>query len=523
MMGTEAKPKVSMTGAEAVIRTAAAAGIDVCFANPGTTELSLVQALDSCPELRSVLAVFEGVCTGAADGYTRVSGKPALALLHLGPGLANGLANLHNARKARSPVVSIVGEHATWHIAANAPLTSDIATLAKPMSHWVHTTNDPNSAATDMAEAITQATRLPGGPATLILPGDVQWTQVSIAPIVPTIPPPAVPNIDETEQAARALRSGTAVLILGGRALRAPGLQAADRIARATGCRVLAPTFPPVQDRGVGLISPDKIPYPPEPARQLLAPYKTIVLAGAGEPVAFFGYPNSRSGLSAEDATIVSLCNPAVDPAAAMIALADALGAPPERPVPAAERPQLPRGALTPVAMCQAVAAAQPENLIVMDEGATAGFAYYGFAAGAPPFTYMTLTGGSIGQGLPCAVGAAAAEPTKRVICLEGDGSSLYTIQSLWTMARERQNVTTVICKNRAYSILRWELERARVTPGPASLALTGLDKPEFDFVKLAEGFGVETRAARTAEELNDALRYSFKTPGPMLIEANLE
>lgn len=522
-MGTEAKSATRMTGAEAVIKTAVAAGIDVCFANPGTTELSLVQALDHCPEMHSVLAVFEGVCTGAADGYARISGRPALALLHLGPGLANGLANLHNARKARTPVISIVGEHATWHIAANAPLTSDIATLATPMSHWVHTTADANAASADMAEAIVQATRLPGGPATLILPGDMQWTEVTTPTVVPQIPAPVSPKVDDTERAARALRSGTAALVLGGRALRAPGLRAADRIARATGCRVLAPTFPPVQDRGIGLISPDKIPYPPEPARQLLAPYKTVLLAGAGEPVAFFGYPNSRSGLCAEDTNIVQLCAPTVDPAAALLTLADALDAPPEREVPAAERPQAPRGALTPLTMCQAVAAAQPENLIVMDEGATAGFAYYGFSAGAPPFTYMTLTGGSIGQGLPCAVGAAAAEPHKRVICLEGDGSSLYTIQSLWTMAREKQNVTTVICKNRAYSILRWELERAKATPGPASLALTGLDKPEFDFVKLAEGFGVEARAARTAEELNDALRHSLKTSGPMLIEANLE
>jgi acetolactate synthase-1/2/3 large subunit len=519
-MGNEAKP---MTGAEAVLRTAAAAGIDVCFANPGTTELLLVEALDRCPEIRPVLAVFEGVCTGAADGYTRISGRPALALLHLGPGLANGLANLHNARKAGSPVVSIVGEHATWHIAANAPLTSDIATLARPMSQFVHTTTQAESAAADMAEVIVQAARLPSGPATLILPGDVQWAQVTAEPVTPTIPPPAPPNVAEIERAARALRSGTAALVLGGRALRAPGLRAAERIARATGCRVLAPTFPPVLDRGAGLLVPEKIPYPPEPARQMLAPYQTVVLAGASEPVAFFGYPNSRSGLCAEGADIVPLCNATVDPAVALIALADTLGAPPERAVPAPPRPQAPRGALTAVHMCQAIAAAQPEDAIVMDEGATAGFAYYGLSAGAPPSTYMTLTGGSIGQGLPCAVGAAAAAPDRRVICLEGDGSALYTIQALWTMAREKQNLTSIICKNRAYSILRWELERANITPGPASLALTALDSPEFNFAKLAEGFGVEGRAVRTAEELNDALRYSFKTPGPMLIEANLE
>ncbi|MEW6296640.1 MAG: acetolactate synthase large subunit [Thermodesulfobacteriota bacterium] len=521
-MATEKGTK-TQTGAEAVLRTAAAAGVTVCFANPGTTELSLVQALDHCPEIRPVLAVFEGVCTGAADGYTRVSGRPALALLHLGPGLANGLANLHNARKAGSPVVSIVGEHATWHIAADAPLTSDIATLARPMSCFVRTAARPESAAADMAEVIVRAVSLPSGPATLILPADVQWAQVTAAPVTPRIPPPTPPDTAEIERAARALRAGSAALVLGGRALRAPGLQAAERIARATGCRVLAPTFPPVMDRGAGLLSPDKIPYPPEPARQLLAPYPTVLLAGAGEPVAFFGYPNSRSGLCAEGAEIIRLCGADVDPAEALVALAEALGAPPSRAVPAAPRPQPPTGALTPISMCQAIAAAQPEGVIVMDEGATAGFAYYGLTAGAPPFTYMALTGGSIGQGLPCAVGAAAAAPDRRVICLEGDGSSLYTIQALWTMARERQHVTTVICKNRAYAILRWELERAKATPGAASLALTGLDRPDFDFVKLAEGFGVEATAVFTAEGLNDALHHSFHTPGPMLIEANLQ
>ncbi len=518
-MTAEAK----MTGAEAVIKTAAAAGIDVCFANPGTTELSLVEALDKCPDMRSVLAVFEGVCTGAADGYARISGKPGLALLHLGPGFANGIANLHNARKAKTPVISIVGEHASWHIAANAPLTSDIATLAQPMSIWVHTTTSVDSASTDTAEALAQATRLPGGPVTLILPGDVQWAETS-QPVIKTVfPSAASPDADETERAARALRAGNAAIILGGRALRAPGLRAAERIANATGCKVFGPKVPAVQDRGAGLIAPDKIPYAPEPARQVLAPYKTVILAGAGEPVAFFGYPNSRSGLAAEDANIIHLCRATVDPAVALAALADALDAPPERAVPGAPRPEPPRGALTPLAMCQAIAAAQHEDVIVMDEGATAGFAYYGASAGAPPFVYMGLTGGSIGQGLPAAVGAAAAEPNKRVINLEGDGSSLYTIQALWTAAREKQNLTTIICKNRAYSILRWEMERAKMTPGTASLALTGLDKPYFDFVKLAEGFGVEGRAARSAEELNDALQYSFKRPGPMLIEANLE
>lgn len=511
-------------GAEVALRTVAAAGIDICFANPGTTELSLVQALDRCPQIRPVLAVFEGVCTGAADGYARVSGRPALALLHLGPGLANGLANLHNARKANSPVVSIVGEHATWHIAANAPLTSDIATLAKPMSKYVHTTTQPVSVAADTAAVIAQAAQLPSGPATLILPADVQWAEVRAEVQKPTIPSPDSPLEGDIDRATRALRAGSSALVLSGSALRAPGLRLAERIAQATGCRVLAPTFPPVQDRGVGLISPDRIPYAPEAARQLLSPYQSVILAGASEPVAFFGYPNSRSGLCAEGAEIIPLCAPDVDPVTALAALVDTIGAPAARVASALPRPSAPTGALTSLHMCQAIAALQPEGAIMMDEGATTGFPYYGLASGAPPFTYLTLTGGSIGQGLPCAVGAAAAAaPDQRVICLEGDGSSLYTIQSLWTMAREKQNVTTVICKNRAYAILRWEIERAGATCGPAGRALTGLDEPEIDFVKIAEGFGVESRAARTAEELNDALRYSFRTPGPMLIEAQLE
>ncbi len=517
---TAAEP---LTGAELAIQTAAAAGIDVCFANPGTTELYLVQALDRCPSIRSILAVFEGVCTGAADGYARVSGRPALALLHLAPGLANGQANLHNARKAHSPVVSIVGEHATWHIAANAPLTADIATLAQPMSQFVLTSKSPETVGQDMAEVIARAAQLPTGPTTLILPGDMQWATVRAKPEKPTIAEPVPPSVDETERAAKALRSGQAALVLSGSALRTAGLQAADRIERATGCRVLTPTFPPIQDRGIGLISPDKIPYPPEPACQLLEPYKKIILAGAHEPVAFFGYPDTRSSLCAEDADIIQLCSPNVDPATALMTVADALDAPPVRQAPAQPRPESPTGPLTAAHMCQALAAAQPEGAIVMDEGATAGFAYHGMAGGAPPFTYMALTGGSIGQGLPCAVGAAAAEPDRPTICLEGDGSALYTIQSLWTMAREKQNLTTIICKNRAYSILRWELERAKMTPGDASLSLTSLDKPEFDFVKLAEGFGVEGRAVHTADELNDALQYAFRTPGPILIEANLE
>ena len=523
MASTGGYREAAVTGAETVLRAAVGCGIDACFANPGTTELPLVQALDRLPQIRAVLGVFEGVCTGAADGYSRISGRPAIALLHLGPGLANGLANLHNARRAGTPVIALVGDHATWHLSADAPLTSDIASFARPVSHLVHRITRPELAATETVEAVAHAVRLPSGPVTLIVPADVQWAQVSAAPVpCPKWEPPP-PEPAEVERAARILRSGESALVLGGRATRERGLRAAQRVSLATGCRVFIPTFPAVVDRAPGLLAPERIPYAPEPARHLLSRYGRVVLAGTREPVAFFGYPDSRSGLCAQGAEIVALCGRRVDEAQALEDLADALGAPTAGEVASATPAKPPRGPLNGASLCMAVAAAQPEGAIVMDEGATTTFPYYALSLGGPRSTYMTLTGGAIGQGLPCAVGAAAAAPERRVIALEADGSSLYTIQALWTMARERQNVTTVLCSNRAYAILRWELERSGAGGGRVSQALTGLDDPEIDFTKIAQGFGVEARCVRTAEALVDALGYSLRTPGPMLIEAVLE
>src|SRR5213082_1858792 len=206
-----------MTGAEAVLQTAAAAGVEVCFANPGTTEMALVNALDRMPSVRAVLGLFEGVCSGAADGYARMGGRPALTLLHLGPGLSNALANLHNARRARSPVVNLVGDQATWHRAADAPLTSDIVSLARPVSRWVRESRSAATVAQDAAEAIAAAQEPPGGVATLILPSDCQAAEAP-GPVKPiAVAPARRVSADTVERVAARLRGREkAALFLGG-------------------------------------------------------------------------------------------------------------------------------------------------------------------------------------------------------------------------------------------------------------------------------------------------------------------
>ncbi|MFD1120798.1 thiamine pyrophosphate-binding protein, partial [Sphaerisporangium aureirubrum] len=164
-----------MNGAQSLIRTLADAGVDVCFANPGTSEMHFVAALDTVPEMHGVLGLFEGVVTGAADGYARVAGRPAAALLHLGPGLGNGLANLHNARRARTPVVVVVGDHATYHKKYDAPLESDIEAVAGSLNGWVRRCAATGDVGADAAAAVAAAMDAPGRVATLVLPADLSW------------------------------------------------------------------------------------------------------------------------------------------------------------------------------------------------------------------------------------------------------------------------------------------------------------------------------------------------------------
>jgi acetolactate synthase I/II/III large subunit len=511
-------------GAESLIRTALAAGIDVCFANPGTTEMPLVAALDAVPGMRAVLGLFEGVCTGAADGYGRMSDRPALTLTHLGPGFANGIANLHNARRARSPIVNVIGDHATWHLASDAPLTADIASLARPVSHWVRKSTSANDVARDTAEAIAAAGHEPGQVATLIVASDCQWNPADgPAPLVKPASAPAV-STDAINRSADLFRKheGKAALFIGGTALRARGLKAAGRIAAKTGCRLICETFPSRLERGGGLPSVEKLPYFPEQALEALGKVSAVVIAGAPSPVAFFGYPNVPSSLIPAGCASTILATPLEDVSAALEELADALGAPRDvlPPTPEAIRPAMPTGVLTPASIGPVIAALMPEGCILMDEAATTGMPFFAASSGATPHTYLALTGGAIGQGLPCATGAAVACPDRKVIAFQADGSGMYTVQSLWTQAREHLNVTTLLCNNRRYRILQVELARAGITePGRNARLLTSLGNPEIDWSRIAAGMGVSAVRVETAEDLYVQLGRALQEPGPNLIE----
>jgi len=483
-----------------------------------------VAALDAVPGMRSVLGLFEGVCTGAADGYRRMSDRPALTLTHLGPGFANGIANLHNARRARSPIVNVIGDHATWHLASDAPLTADIASLARPVSHWVRKSASATEVARDTAEAIAAAGHAPGQVATLIVPADCQWNPADgPAPLVKPANAPAVSG-DAIGRATSLLRDheGKAALFIGGTAMRARGLKAAGRIAAKAGCRLICETFPSRLERGGGLPVVEKLPYFPEQALEALGKVGAVVIAGAPSPVAFFGYPNLPSSLIPEGCASTILATPLEDVPAALEELADALAAPRDASPAISEpkRPAMPTGALTPASIGLVIAMLMPEGCILMDEAATTGMPFFAASAGATAHTYLALTGGAIGQGLPCATGAAVACPDRKVIAFQADGSGMYTVQSLWTQAREQLNVTTLLCNNRRYRILQVELARAGITePGRNARGLTSLGNPEIDWSRIAAGMGVAAVRVETAENLYIELGRALQEPGPNLIE----
>ncbi|MBS0614390.1 MAG: acetolactate synthase large subunit, partial [Proteobacteria bacterium] len=511
-------------GAQALIKTLADAGVNVCFTNPGTSEMHFVAALDGEPRLRAVLCLFEGVATGAADGYARMAGKPAATLLHLGCGLGNGLANLHNARKGKVPVLNIVGDHATYHVQYDAQLQSDIETIARNVSPgFVRTSKSTAALSRDAMDALVAARGLPGQVATLILPADVSWSDGGVA----CLPPAALRAEAADDTTVRAISdaigaSGMTALLLGGTALRERGLMAAGRIATHSGVRLLAETFPTRLERGAGLPPIERIAYLAELASVQLAGLKNLILVDAKAPVSFFGYPNNNSFLVPDTCTVHTLATPAQDAAASLEKLGAALGAADAQPVlQPAQRPMRPRGRLTAAKVCKAVGQLLPTSAIVVDEAITSGLMLGVMTAGAPRHDLLTLTGGAIGQGLPNAVGAAIACPDRPVLALVGDGSAMYTIQALWTMARERLNVTAVIFNNAAYSVLNVELERVGAdTVGSKARAQLDLHAPTLNFARLAQGMGVHAVRADAAEDFCKALEYALEHPGPHLIEA---
>ena len=511
-----------MNGAQALIRTLTGCGVDVTFSNPGTSEMHFVAALDAVPEMRGVLCLFEGVATGAADGYGRMAGRPAASLLHLGPGLANGLANLHNARRAATPLLAVVGDHATYHKRFDAPLESDIDALAGSVSAWVRRSARSADVAADAADAVAAAMHPPGGTATLILPADVSWTDGGEpAPPVPARAAAPVPD-DVVASAAAAVSSGEpCVLFLGGAAVRRPGLEAASRVAQAAGARMLCETFPARLERGAGIPAIDRLAYLAEFAAGQLAGARHLIVAGTRPPVSFFAYPGKPSSLVPAGCQVHMLAEEGEDAAGALASLADLVAAG-TKPLPQQpERPAAGDSDLTGESAAAVIGALLPDGAIVCDEANTSGLWLPGATAGAPPHDWLTLTGGAIGDGLPVATGAAVACPGRQVLALEADGSAMYTLQALWTQAREGLDVTTVIFSNRSYAILGMELGRVGTAgAGSAARSLLDLSRPELDFAALATGMGVPASRARTAGEFAGQMERALAEPGPHLVEA---
>src|SRR5580700_4304847 len=517
-----------MNGAESLVETLVDRGVAICFANPGTSEMHFLAALEN-PRIRSVLCLFEGVATGAADGWFRMTNHPASTLLHLGPGLANGLANIHNARRAGSGIVNIVGEHATEHLKFDAPLTSDIEGLARPLSHWVRRADSSFSVAGDASAAVAQASSRPGRIATLILPGETSWGDagepVSRPASKPVSPGTKVPDTDRVEDVVRALRSGEPTLIvLAGRATRGRALELAGRVAAHTGCRLATQFFTARIERGACRVPLERIPYYVPAAMAFLEGFKHIVTVETGEPVAFFNYPGKPSQLKPAGCAVHSLATLDEDSVAALEMLVEALGAAKTEPV-LQERVDsgIPEGKLEPKSIALALAAALPENSILVDESLTTGRETLGLTVGARPHDLLQNLGGSIGFATPVATGAALACPDRRTFSIVGDGSAMYTIQSLWTQAREGLSVTTIIFANHSYRILKLEFGNMGFgVPGPQAAALIDIDKPKIDWVALGKSMGCPSVRVESAADFYTSMLNSAKEPGPMLIEVCL-
>jgi acetolactate synthase I/II/III large subunit len=515
-----------VNGGESLVCTLSAGGIDACFTNPGATEMHIVAALERQREIRCVLGLFEGVVTGAADGYARMAEKPASTLLHLGPGLANSLANLHNASRAHVPLVNIVGQHATFHLQHDTPLTSDIEALARPYSKWLRTSRCVSEIGRDTAEAMVAAHTQPGQIATLIVPADVAWSEGGEIGKFPPLPSAPMPATETIQHAAVMLYSGFRTgIILAGNALYGKGLATAGRIAAATKAKLLAP-YPFARiERGAGAAIVDRIPYVPNQASEFLKEFRQLILIGAQAPVAYFAHPGTDSVLTSPDCEILALAKPGEDYLATLDGLAAAVSVRNKQPLTEKpERPPLPTGAITLPGLADAVAALLPENAIVADESMTCGRGMMAAARGAAPHDWLGCTGGAIGIAMPLAVGAAVACPTRRTLCLTADGSGMYTAQALWSMARESLNITTVVFANRVYSTLKREYSALGVgEPSQRALDMFEIGRPDLDWVSLAKAMGVPGTRVNSLDGFTKALQYGFESEGPMLIEVPLQ
>jgi len=511
-----------MNGAESLVKTLVDNGVDVCFSNPGTSEMHFVAALDSEPRMRGILCMFEGVCSGAADGYARIAGKPASTLLHLGSGLSNASANLKKKKKGNIPMINIIGDHALRHHKYETPLRADIPALAKAVSDWVHTAPYAESMSNDVAMAIAAAGQRKI--ASLILPADVSWSDnAGEAVKMANHEALSVASNSTLQDAIGRLSNGKRTVVLVGGSISSDMSQKLSQVASLTGAKICVETFPTRIRRGAGSGQLDKLPYLAEQAIAYLSEYEQIILLGANPPIAFFAYPGVPSELQSENCDIFELCTPCCDTEKTLSALVEKLG---ELPAPQCfpdQKLPLAEGELNSFTACQSIANLLPDNAIVVDEGATSTLPLYPMTQTAAPHDWLTLTGGAIGFGLPCAVGAAVAAPDRKVVCLEGDGSAMYTIQSLWTMAKENLDVCVIIFNNAKYNILELEFARTGAPggkPGPKAGAMFDIGGPSVDFVKMAEAHGIAAERCDSAEGFNQALQSALATKGPRLIEA---
>ena len=513
-----------MNGAESLVRSLLASGVDTCIANPGTSEMHFVAALDKVAGMRCVLGLAETVVTGCADGYARMKGRPAATLLHCGPGLANGAANVHNARRASTPMVNIVGDHATWHRPFDSPLTYDTEGLARTASHWVRSSGSSERIGADGAAAVQAAMTPPGQIATLILPADTAWSDGGM--VADPLPVPVRSEVapETIRSVALALRKRErAVIVVSGQALSEEGLAAALRVAHATGAMLKTSTQVPRMARGRGRVPVDRIPYAIERAMEVLEGVRHVVLVGAKPPAAFFGYPGKPSLVSPPDAQTHVLARSEEDAVAALNGLADELGARANVEIPKGEiEPQVLKGSFDPVAFATTLAALLPENCIVSEDAVTSGRELLASTFNAAPHDWIQITGGAIGQGFPAATGAALACPDRKVVCLQADGAGMYTLQALWTQARENLDVVNVVFANRIYKILHGELLAVGAKPGVASNELFDLGRPELDWISLANGMGVEGARVDTLETFADVFRAACDRRGPFLIQFDI-
>ena len=515
-----------MNAADALLKTLVDNGLEVVFANPGTSEMHLVAAVDHYPQIRPVLGLFEGVVTGAADGYARMSGKAAANLLHLGPGLGNGFANIHNAKKARSPMINIVGDHATYHLKYDAPLTSDLDGLAKSSSDWVERVKSPDELPAGGARAWQAAHNFTGKIATLIVPADCAWSETDKSGEILNSKGPE--DIDENilKEAYKVLTDkSNCMLFLGGEFLDEESLNMAAKIATKTGARLGTETFRKRQRRGQSIPVVEPLPYFSEMAEDFLMGIESIVFVGSKPPVSFFAYPDKKSYLSPENSNLVQLATYEQDGRKALESLCEMLNAKEisEEFLPSPTNPSPLNGELNPAHVGSLIGELLPEEAIVSDEAATSGFAVYPNTWNSKPHDWLSLTGGSIGQGLPLATGAAIACPDRPVVCLHGDGGAMYTIQSLWTQARESLNVTNIIFSNRAYAILKVELDRVgALQTGDRAQSLFSLENPDINWTSLGKSLGVESFTTLTVEDFRKVFSTAVKEPGPSLIEVRI-